>query len=47
MKRIYLDNAATTPTNPEVLAAMLAYFTDSCANPSSIHVGQVLRIPPH
>ncbi len=44
MKRIYLDNAATTPTSPEVLTAMLAYFTDSCGNPSSIHsYGQEAR----
>ncbi|MGD0352625.1 MAG: cysteine desulfurase NifS [Dehalococcoidia bacterium] len=37
MKRIYLDYAATTPTHPEVMKAMLPYFADSFGNPSSIH----------
>lgn len=37
MKRIYLDYAATTPTNPEVVKAMLPYFRDSSANPSSLY----------
>jgi cysteine desulfurase len=37
MKRIYLDHAATTPTHPEVVKAMLPYFTDVFGNPSSIH----------
>jgi cysteine desulfurase len=36
---IYLDHAATTPTDPEVLEAMLPFLTGtfSCGNPSSIH----------
>jgi len=38
MKRIYLDYAATTPTHPEVVKAMLPYFTDSYGNPSSVHI---------
>jgi cysteine desulfurase len=37
MRRIYLDHAATTPTHPEVVKAMLPFFTDAFANPSSIH----------
>ncbi len=37
MKRIYLDYAATTPTHPEVVKAMLPYFTEAFGNPSSIY----------
>ena len=37
MDRIYMDNAATTAVSPEVLQAMLPYFTDISGNPSSIH----------
>jgi cysteine desulfurase len=44
MRRIYLDHAATTPTHPEVVKAMLPYFTDSFGNPSSIYsYGQEAR----
>jgi len=37
MKRIYLDYAATTPTDPEVAKTMLPYLTDIFGNPSSNH----------
>lgn len=37
MKRIYLDNAATTRVSDEVIAAMLPYLTTYYANPSSTH----------
>jgi len=36
-KMIYLDHAATTRTAPEVVEAMLPYFTESYGNPSAIY----------
>ncbi len=36
-RRIYLDNAATTPLDPEVLDAMLPYMREHHGNPSAIH----------
>lgn len=37
MQRIYLDNAATTALDKEVLEAMLPYMTTHFGNPSSIY----------
>lgn len=37
MRRIYLDYAATTPLDPQVLKAMTPYFTKLFGNPSSVH----------
>lgn len=34
---IYVDHAATSPTHPKVVEAMLPFFTQSFGNPSSIH----------
>lgn len=44
MDLVYLDNNATTPLAPEVLAAMMPFLTDQFGNPSSIHrLGQRAR----
>ena len=37
MKRIYMDHAATTAVRPEVLEAMLPYFSTEFGNPSSVY----------
>ena len=37
MKRIYMDNAATTRVTAPVAEAMMPYLTDVFGNPSSIH----------
>jgi cysteine desulfurase len=44
MSKIYLDYAATTPVHPDVLKAMVPYFTETYGNPSSFHsLGQDAR----
>ena len=37
MKRVYLDHAATTPVDPEVVETMLPYLRESFGNPSAIY----------
>jgi len=37
IRKVYLDNASTTPTDPKVLKAILPYFQDKYGNPSSLH----------
>lgn len=36
-KLVYMDHAATTPVKPDVLEAMLPYFSEKFGNPSSIY----------
>lgn len=36
-RKVYLDYAATTPADPEVVQAMLPYFTEVFGNPLSAH----------
>lgn len=44
MKRIYFDNAATTPSDAEVLAAMTPFFCEEFGNASSLHgAGRIAR----
>lgn len=37
MRKVYLDYAATTPTDPRVLKAMQPYFSEKFGNTMSLH----------
>ncbi|MBW1980082.1 MAG: cysteine desulfurase [Deltaproteobacteria bacterium] len=37
MKRVYLDHGAAAPVRPEVLEAMLPYFTEQFGNPATLY----------
>src|SRR5215210_5521222 len=45
MRRVYLDNSATTPVDARVVEAMLPYLLEKFGNPSSVHFyGQEARV---
>ena len=45
MRRVYLDNSATTPVDARVVEAMLPYLTEKFGNASSVHFyGQEARV---
>jgi cysteine desulfurase len=45
MRRVYMDNSATTAVRREVVEAMAPYFTEEFGNASSVHsVGQRARV---
>ncbi len=43
-KIVYMDHAATTYTAPEVVEAMIPYFSEYCGNPSSVYsIGELSK----
>lgn len=45
VRKVYFDNAATTPLHPRVLEQMLPYLKEHFGNPSSIHeAGRKVRV---
>ena len=44
-KVIYLDNAATTKVRPEVVEAMLPFYTEYYGNPSAVYEFVSILIP--
>jgi cysteine desulfurase len=45
MRRVYLDNSATTPVDPRVVETMMTYLTEKFGNASSVHFyGQEARV---
>ena len=36
-RKVYLDHNASTPVHPEVVEAMLPYWSERFGNPSSVH----------
>jgi len=44
-KKIYFDNAATTPLDPEVIEVMVNVMKNTFGNPSSVHaIGRQARV---
>src|SRR5688572_22962070 len=44
LRRVYMDNSATTPVDRRVVEALLPFLTESFGNPSSVHFyGQEAR----
>src|ERR671929_238820 len=44
LRRVYLDNSATTPVDRRVVEALMPYLTEKFGNPSSVHFyGQEAR----
>ena len=45
MRKVYLDNSATTPVDPQVAEVMMEFLTEAYGNPSSVHdYGRRVRV---